>query len=142
MTMTMAMTAVTTALHLGQACARTATGPLAGRQLARQISSCHGPAGGGRRGGAGRAHLAGHAPQPGAAGRGSNQDTGTQTNYLRAVPKPTKGCQVGIAWEGRRSPCYHQLGKTMRCFHSVSSSRKHCSAPASRATNRQAGRFS
>jgi hypothetical protein len=36
---------------------------------------------------------------------------------------------MGIAWEGRRSPCCHQLGKTIRCFHYVSSSRKHCSAP-------------
>jgi hypothetical protein len=28
---------------------------------------------------------------------------------------------MGIAWEGRRSPCCHQQGKTMRCFHDVSS---------------------
>jgi hypothetical protein len=28
---------------------------------------------------------------------------------------------MGIAWEGRRSPCCHPLGKPMRCFHDVSS---------------------
>jgi hypothetical protein len=57
------------------------------------------------------------------------KDTETQAFYLRAVPRPTGRCQMGIAWEGRRSTCCHQLGKTVLCFHDVPSSRKHCSAP-------------
>jgi hypothetical protein len=56
--------------------------------------------------------------------------TETHTFYQGLHLNPQKGVRwTGIAWEGRLSPCCHQLGKTMRCFHDVSSSRRHCSAP-------------
>jgi hypothetical protein len=42
---------------------------------------------------------------------------------------------MGIAWEGKRSPCCHQLGKTIRCSHDVSSSLE--STAVRLATNRQ-----
>jgi hypothetical protein len=71
---------------------RRITYPLAAGRANCQISSCHGP---GRRGSAegplpgASAHPAGQAPQLGAAGRDSHQDTGTQTNFQLRWPCPT-----------------------------------------------------